>query len=341
MVDQATPIDDKLQSKPCDGPLLFGCILNGSGGAQRVSWKDAQKQLDAIGSGETVWLHIDRRHPEAADWLSERADIPEQTRYLLLSEETRPRAFVEEERLVAIMRGLNFNPGSQLDDMIALQVWGAENLVLSFRRRKLQTPRDVLEELENGRGPKTASDLIVRLADILVSKMQLAVMSTNDQIDEIEALPKEKQDKNALERITQIRRHCLSLQRFMSPQHEALRDLLRTSPDWFSSNNLRDVREIVDRLRRYLDDLNVSKESAIVLQDEFDSRAAANSNHTMYILSIVAAIFLPLGFLTGLLGINVGGMPGVDSPIAFWLTLALLLAISGLQIYMFRRLKWL
>ncbi|MEM6947454.1 MAG: CorA family divalent cation transporter, partial [Pseudomonadota bacterium] len=183
--------------------------------------------------------------------------------------------------------------------------------------------------------------LIVRLADTLVGKMQLAVINTNERIDHIEALPKEKQGEDALEQITAIRRHCLSLRRFMSPQHEALGDLLRTPPPWFSEDNTRDVREIVEKLRRYLDDLTVSKESAIVLQDEFDSLAAANSNQTMYILSIVAAIFLPLGFLTGLLGINVGGMPGVDSPLAFWLTVGLLACLSGLQIYVFRRLKWL
>ncbi|MEM1148224.1 MAG: zinc transporter ZntB [Pseudomonadota bacterium] len=340
-MDELEAIDDRLSNEPADGPLLFGCVLDGQGNAARVLWQDAQALVDQPSEGTTLWLHFDRHHPDIGAWLASRDDIPEQTAYLLLSDETRPRAFTEGETLVAIMRGLNFNPGAELDDMIALQIWSTRNLVLSFRRRRLQTPRDVLEMLEQGSGPKSAGDLVVRLADILVSKMQLAVINTNDQIDKIEALPKEKQDEHALDRISQIRRHCLSLQRFMSPQHEALGDLLRTTPDWFSIDNIRDVREIVARLRRYLDDLNVSKESAIVLQDEFDSRAAANANHTMYILSIVAAIFLPLGFLTGLLGINVGGMPGVESPIAFWLTVFLLCALSALQIYIFRRLKWL
>lgn len=194
--------------------MLFGCVLDGAGGAERVFWKDAQALIETQPSSQSVWLHGDRQHPETDAWLSANADIPERTAQLLLSHETRPRAFIEDDRLVAIMRGLNFNPGSELDDMIALQIWGSENIVLSFRRRRLQTPRDVLEELENGRGPTTSSDLIVRLASILVSKMQLAVIRTNDQVDEIEALPKDKQDEAALERISRIRRHCLSLQRF-------------------------------------------------------------------------------------------------------------------------------
>lgn len=65
--------------------------------------------------------------------------------------------------------------------------------------------------------------------------------------------------------------------------------------------------------RRYLEGINISKQSALVLQDDIRARALSRSERTSYLLTIVAAIFLPLGFLTGLLGINVGGMPGVDS----------------------------
>ncbi|MEM1194316.1 MAG: CorA family divalent cation transporter, partial [Pseudomonadota bacterium] len=83
------------------------------------------------------------------------------------------------------------------------------------------------------------------------------------------------------------------------------------------------------------------KESALVLQDDLNNRAAQETNKTMYMLSIVAAIFLPLGFLTGLLGINVGGMPGVDTPTAFWVVVVLLIGVMALQYYLFKKLKWL
>ena len=102
-----------------------------------------------------------------------------------------------------------------------------------------------------------------------------------------------------------------------------------------------DSSETIDRLSRYLEDIDVSKESVIVLQDELDSRAAAHADHTMYMLSIVAAIFLPLSFITGLLGINVGGMPGVESGDAFWITVGALIILLVLQLWLFRKWKWL
>jgi zinc transporter len=60
----------------------------------------------------------------------------------------------------------------------------------------------------------------------------------------------------------------------------------------------------------------------------------------MYLLSIVAAIFLPLGLLTGLLGINVGGIPGTESPYAFIVVCAGLIFIAFIQALIFRRMRW-
>ena len=71
-----------------------------------------------------------------------------------------------------------------------------------------------------------------------------------------------------------------------------------------------------------------------------DSRAEA-MNRQMLLLSIVTAVFLPLGLITGLLGINVGGIPGTASPYAFWIVCTILLALGALLLALFRRLGWL
>lgn len=126
----------------------------------------------------------------------------------------------------------------------------------------------------------------------------------------------------------------------MGPQHAALETISRNSPPWFEEHDRREIAETIDRLRRYLDDIDISKESAVVLMDELRARAAASSDRTNYLLTIVAAIFLPLGFLTGLLGINVGGMPGVADSHAFWIVVALCCLIFAAQVVFFWRWKW-
>ncbi|NCC51248.1 MAG: hypothetical protein EOM20_08540 [Spartobacteria bacterium] len=67
---------------------------------------------------------------------------------------------------------------------------------------------------------------------------------------------------------------------------------------------------------------------------------AAAGNKRMYILSLVAALFMPLGFLTGLLGINVAGIPGAENPYAFMLFIVFLAVVVTGQLVLFKRKRW-
>lgn len=319
--------------------MIFGCVLDGNGGCKLISWDDAQGWQPST-PVETLWLHLDRVFPDLDDWLIEKLALSEATADVLISNETRPRAFKEADTLVAVMRGINFNPGSEPEDMIAMQLWSDGARLITLRRRKLQTPHEVRAELQAGNGPASCGDLFTELCERMVVKMNQAIVEMNERIDEMEE-DRDSDIGDMLDEIADIRRDCLALKRYMSPQRDALLNVQRTPTSWMTERNLTDLRETGERLQRYLDDLDVSKESALVLQDDLNNRAAAKMNKTMYVLSIVAAIFLPLGFVTGLLGINVGGMPGVNSGSAFWITVGALALLMCAQFWIFRKLKWL
>jgi zinc transporter len=93
-------------------------------------------------------------------------------------------------------------------------------------------------------------------------------------------------------------------------------------------------------LTRYLEDLDAARERAAVTQEELVSRLSEQMDNRMYVLSVVAAIFLPLGFLTGLLGINVGGIPGAEYKAAFAIFCTFLGAIAIIELIIFRKKKW-
>lgn len=320
--------------------LLFGCVLNGDGGCVPLDW-DAAKTWSPVNKNDVLWLHLDRTVKGVDAWLSAKLSVSQNTAEALTSNETSPRAFNEGDALIAILRGINFNEGADPDDMIALQLWADENYVISLRRRHMQSPRQVLQDLEEGHGPRTSGELVAELAEKLVINMSDRIISMNERIDVLEDTATDLPMEAKLDEIASIRRSCLSMKRFMSPQFDALQQIQKMGPKWLSEDDKRNLRETTERLRRYLDAIDVSKESAIVLQDDLNNRAAHQTNNTMYMLSIIAAIFLPLSFVTGLLGINVGGMPGVDSADAFWITVVLLTLLLGFQLYIFRRLKWL
>lgn len=339
MSTEPDPTDDQ----SCDGPLLIGRALDGKGGGRCLTWVEAQGWQPAF-PGEVLWLHIDRTQPGMAEWLQSEFGIAQAIAELLTSDDTRPRAFRDGDRLVATLRGINFNPGADPEDMVSMQLWSDGSRVITLRRHPLQTPRDVLDDIDGGRGPVDAGALITSLAEHMVHRINRVIVDMNDAIDRLEDVELDKEDNEGLlVQIAAIRRSALALQRHMGPQHVALESISRDAPDWFEKHDRREIGETIALLRRFIDDIDVSKESAVVLMDELRSRALARSEKTNRRLTLVATVFLPLSFLVGLFGINVGGMPWADiagHPRGFWFVTGLCVAFAAVTLFLFRRWKW-
>jgi len=321
-------------------PLLFARVLDGEGGGRAIGWADIQNWQPSPG-GQVLWMHLCRNQPGVYEWLQDHVGIPEPTAELLTSDETRPRAFREGNALVATLRGINFNPGAEPEDMVSMQVWSDGVRIITLRRHPLQTPRQVLAQIDQGAGPGDAGAIVTALTEAMVARMSQSIVDMNEHIDLLEDMDMDDDPETMLTKIATIRRNCLGLKRHMGPQHVALEAISRDAPPWFEEHDRREIAETIDRLRRYLDDIDVSKESAVVLMDELRTRALSSNERATYMLTIVAGIFLPLGFLTGLLGINVGGIPGVNDGHAFWWVTGICLTIIAVLMAIFKRLKWL
>ena len=97
--------------------------------------------------------------------------------------------------------------------------------------------------------------------------------------------------------------------------------------------------EATDRITRLSEELDAIRDRAGVVQDQVVEARGEAMNRSMLILSVVAAIFLPLGLLTGLLGINVGGIPGENTSWAFWAVCMLLTITTAFQLWLYRKLR--
>jgi len=110
--------------------------------------------------------------------------------------------------------------------------------------------------------------------------------------------------------------------------------------DWLQDVDRAYLREIADRTLRFVEDLDSIRERAAIAQDELNNRVNDQMNRTMYLLTVVATLLLPASLLTGLLGINVGGIPGVESNWAFVVVALLIPALAIVQFIVLRWLKW-
>lgn len=316
--------------------LIAALRLDGRGGAVPVALEAAEGEEDGV-----VWLHFDRTAAATQSWFATDSGLDPVASEALLIEETRPRCAAFGDGLILILRGVNLNPGADPEDMVSIRIWAERRRVVTTRRFHLMAVEDVRTALAEGRGPRTAGELVVALADRLTERMGPVIDDLDDRVDEIEDALLGPADTGLRSRLVGVRRQAIAFRRYLAPQREAVTRLAGEPSSLLSDLDRARAREEADRITRYVDDLDAARDRAMVIQDELSSRLSDRMNRNMYLLSVVAAIFLPLGFLTGLLGINVGGIPGTESPWAFATVCALTAALVVVEVLLFRRLKWL
>lgn len=288
-----------------------------------------------------LWLHIDVGDPHAGRWLSRESGLPQNAVDTLLAGETRPRSLVSDEGMLAVLRGVNTNPGADPEDMVSVRIWIDTHRIFTSQRRRLLSIEDVSESLHAGNGPTTPGDFLTSLIERLADRIGGFVDSIEDRMDTAEDEISSGKGPGFRQRLSALRRQIAEVRRFLAPQRDALDRLTRQTSTWLNEAEAHNLRQEADRITRFLEDLDLARERAVVLQEELLSLIAQEQNARMYVLSVVAAIFLPLTFITGLLGMNVGGLPGLENSAGFtWSIIVMIVAGAGLLAF-FRWKKWL
>lgn len=317
--------------------LVTAWLFDGQGSGRELDWNALPEVNEDQG---TLWVHLDYTHPQSRQWLREQDGIDPIAVDVLLAEETRPRCTLISGTLLLILRGVNLNPGSDPEDMVSIRIWSDGKRIITTRKRRLLSIEDLRKSLVNGSGPCTPSEFITLLADQLSTRMSDVIAGLDDAIDELEQRVLTLQSHQLRPLLSSLRRETIALRRYLSPQRDALARLVSERLSWIGEEERSQLREVTDRTLRYIEELDTVRERAVVVQEELISRLSEQVDKRMYVLSIVAALFLPLGFLTGLFGINVGGMPGTDNGYAFTIFSFILVVLLGLQLILFRWKRW-
>lgn len=319
------------------GRFASALLFDGQGGARELSDAEVDSWTGKVG---LLWLDIDQVSQSGRQWLLQDSGLDSGVISILLAGETRPRSLPTEGGLVVVMRGINMNPGAVPDDMVAVRIWIDERRIITSRRRRVLSIGDVRDALVASRGPRSSGEFLVVLTATLAGRIDAAVENIENMIDALE----EKLARGAIEdvrsELSVVRRQAAAIRRHLAPQRDALDRLARDPAGLLSDREIFDLREEGDQLTRHIEDLDLARENALVAQEELMNRIATEQNSRMYLLSVVAAIFLPLTFATGMLGMNVAGLPGTVNPNGFWISvMVMVLAGVGLVVY-FRWRKW-
>jgi zinc transporter len=312
-------------------------LLDKQGNAQELSYEE----IDTVDKTDKIlWLHFDYTSPEAIDWITNKSYIDSIAIDALLTEETRPRTTILGDALLLALRGVNLNPNSKPEDMVSIRLYVSLTLIISTRKRNLMSISELIASLKKGSGPKSSSEFLIDLTSRITDRMEEILDQIEDRTDYLEENIIDSSDIKFRNEILAIRRESIILRRYLFPQREAMNKLYHDKITWISEYERLQLRETNDQLIRHIEELDTIRDKVALIQEELSNMLSDQMNKKMYVLSIISAIFLPLGFLTGLLGINIGGIPGAQNQNAFNIFIVILVVIVSLQYWIFKKKKW-
>lgn len=324
---------------PTIDPLICGFSVVGDE-IKALKWSSLRKG-SAAKSGERRWLHIDRRSEEARKWLLREVSVDTVVVNVLFQEDTRPRALPHRDGLLINLRGVNLNPGEQPEDMVSLRIWLTHELIITTQRRNILAAQDLRDAFESSNPPPSNGGVIAFLAARLTDRLEPVIDSLSEQVDEFEDQLLDEGESPPKSKLSNFRRTVLQLRRYILPQREALSALQREHAGLLSEDERLSLRETQDVVTRLGEDLDTIRERALVIQEQITEIRAEAMNQRLFVLAIISAVFLPLGFVTGLFGVNVGGMPGVDNALAFAILCLGLVGLTAGLVVLFRKMRWL
>lgn len=301
---------------------------------------NARQASDAalVGPGIYRWHHYDLSDPDLAGWVSRSLDpIPAAA---LLQPETRPRCDPYGDGLILNLRGINLNEGQSADQMVSVRMWVAQEAVVTVRVRRVFALEDIRGLCVAGQAPSSPAAFLNALIGRLTARIQDEVLRISAQTEFFEVDLENKHSPTPRE-LPETRRKVIKLRRYLEPQKHALDRLVVFEGALVGAADALELRELANRTTIAVEELAAQQERIITVQDEHDLQVAQRQASHGFRLSLAAAVFLPISFLTGLFGVNVGGMPGLENPSAFAILSLSMVALAIVLVLLLKWIRWL
>jgi len=317
--------------------LIFAYLLDGNGSGREIGWDEVRGWTADKG---VLWVHLNRTKEDAERYLRQEAGLDDIAVEALLAADTRPRMTAQGPGLIVNLRGINFNPGADPEDMVSVRAWIQKKRIITSRSRRLMAADDIRARLLRGTGPKDEIDCLFELAKATLMRVGHVVEELSDKVDELEDQVVSGDTRKIRDELSESRKRAIAIRRHLAPQREALTRLQAEKHEMLDAIDSAHFRELADETTRYVEELDSVRERATVIQDEVLNRLTERQNRNSYVLTVVAAIMLPLSFITSLFSVSIPGVPLRGDPNGFLLLLIVLGVIVVLEVILFRITRW-
>jgi len=305
--------------------LICGFHFGPSGFGQAIDCPQALLLLAAATEEDGfIWLHFNLAHTAAERWIRDNLRLTEVFHESLRDGSKSTRVELDDDTLVAVVNDVHYDFSFEPSDISTMWLSVGPKLVVSARLQPLRSIDRLRDAVKKGASMRSSVELLVHLmhdqGDVLVN----IVRATTAKVDGIEdhLLAGRLETKRA--NLGSLRRLLVRLQRLLAPEPAALFRLLKLPPEWICEEDLDDLRQSTEEFNVALSDMAALQERIKLLQEEIAGRVAEANNRSLFVLTIVTVLALPINIIAGLLGMNVGGIPLAEHPLGFWIVVAII-----------------
>lgn len=316
-------------------PILFSYAFDKEGKGCKLNKRSAAAEVKNEG---LAWVHLDANNESTKKWLEREVSYLDHLIVdALIAEETRPRIIYFEKGFLIILRGVNLNQNAEPEDMVSIRMWIDSERVISIQRRDMKAVYDICQHIELGKTIKSSGEFLYNLIYQIFSNTSPFLYGMNEKIDILEEKIMTSHDIKLREEVLQIRSQSAVFKRYLAPQKEVIAKLRFSSQEWIEDWAKRHFQENLDQATRMIEEVDEAINRSQILHDELGNALSEKLNTSMYKLSLITVVFMPLTFVTGLFGMNVGGIPGSENPLAFYVCSLVMLSAIILHIIFFKK----
>ena len=290
-------------------------------------------------TADLVWVHLSDNTERAQAWLRDEAKLDDYVVDALTATESRPRCEAIGEGAFLNLRGRSSEELESSDVLASVRIWAVKGRIFSVTRKHL-IALDPVEQAMRAGDIRDPGDFMAAFATEITTDLDPEVAKLGDELDDCEEQLDAEKVFELRRTVTKVRIEAIGYRRFLSPQRAALEKLAALPGDWLADDDRLHLSAAADRAARMAEELESIRERASLVHETLTDLRAEQLDSRGLVISIVAMVFLPLTFLTGLLGMNVKGIPHAEEPWAFDAVVALCMLIAVLITGFFVRRHW-
>lgn len=298
---------------PDTGGLICGFSLQANGPALPLQW---DYKSSALPDGP-VWLHFNLADTRATNWIAQCEALPQDACELLLDLDNHPTCEVFNRGLALKVGDLHHDFKDDPEGFGTLHLYIDQHCVISGRLHPLKAVDELRREMSRGMQVATTVDLFAHLVHDLGETFHDVIKNLSDIADdsEDEILAGRLQDQGA--ELGRIRRLLARLRRHVNGNRQVLSQAVNAVYRWDRDADISHLRQAVERLEGSAQDLELVQDRARLLQEEIAGRLNEATNRNLYVLSLATVALLPINLITGVFGMNTGGLPWNEDPAGF------------------------